>query len=141
MLEIMEKDEEDIMEDVKDIKKAISEVKKIEGFVEPEKPDVKEFDELEQKTEKIKELSGKFVENPRMIMKEVDTMKKLLMAQSRSMYIQKKLLRERQQAVVEALNSKEYKDSLLVYLEDLEKERVGAQQLMNETSNYSYVVC
>jgi hypothetical protein len=55
-------------------------VKKIDGFVEPEKPDVTEFDELEQKTEKIKELSGKFVENPRMIMKEVDTMKKLLLA-------------------------------------------------------------
>ncbi len=80
MMKIMVKEEEDIMEDVKDIKKTVQEVRKIEGFVEPDKPDVKEFDELEEKTKKVRELSSKFVENPRLIMKEVDTMKKLLLA-------------------------------------------------------------
>ncbi len=42
------------------------------------------------------------------------------------MYMQKKALRQRSEAVVKALNSKEYKDSIVEYLEKLEIERLSA---------------
>jgi len=40
MKKLFEKDEEETLEDEKDISKAVQDIKNIEGFVEPEKPDM-----------------------------------------------------------------------------------------------------
>ena len=78
MMKIFEAEEEDEIEPESKIKKAVEAVKNIEGFVQPEKPDLTEFDELADKSKAIQDLSSKFVENPRIIMKEVENMKTLL---------------------------------------------------------------
>lgn len=78
MKKLFEKDEEETLEDEKDISKAVQDIKNIEGFVEPEKPDMSQFDDLAKKTEAVIEKTSKFGEDPRFIMKELDKMKNIL---------------------------------------------------------------
>ena len=50
----------------------------------------------------------------------------------------KKYLKERQEIVEKELKSKRYRDSILQYLKDLDKDREAAQELMKQTSSLLY---
>ena len=79
----MADEEDNILESVDKIKSAVEKTLKIEGYVPPPKPDLSEFNGFDQKIGEAKSISDKFVENPRVIMKEVDRMKQLLNNQQR----------------------------------------------------------
>jgi len=104
------------MEPIQDIRQEVHEIRKLDYFKEPPKADTSHFNQLQEKTDELKVISKKYIENPRNVLKELETMNNLLNRQQRSLYMQKKFLRERQNVVQTQLQSANYKNYIAEYI-------------------------